>query len=190
MHVRSIVLVMIAACGYPSLDSTRGGPDGGNGCRGPASYAGVTVSNQSGDYYPSTSMESGEVDYRGALDARDVLAFWLFDGAPPFSGSFHTGMFDLSGQSDLATCGTCVLIAADCNNCDLSSGQGVGSWYVANAGTLSLTAFTQNNIGGMLANATLVHVNIDFTNGTTTAAGDGCTTHVTSVSVSAALSQH
>ncbi len=195
MHARTIVLVMVAACGYPPLDSMGsgggggGGPDGGNGgsvCQAPASYGAATVSQQSGDLFAS----DGEADYQGALNANDVLAVWLFDADPPFSGTFMPGAFDLSGQTDLGSCGTCVLIAAHCNSCDLSNGQGVGSWYIANAGTLQLTTFTPNTIAGTLANATLVHVAIDFTTGAATPAGDGCTAHVASVAFSTPLTQH
>jgi hypothetical protein len=197
MHTRSIVFVMVAACSYRPLDSTDGGggggPDGGSGsnrCQAPSSYGAATVSQESGAYFPSSSTAPDEVGYAGAIAAKDVLTLWLLDGEPPFASGFEPGMFDLSGQNALTSCGTCVLIAADCNNCNVSNGQGVGSWYIANAGTLTLTTFTTSNIAGKLANATLTHVDIDFTNGATTAAGDGCTTHVTSVSFSAALAQH
>ena len=201
MHARSIVLVMVASCSYPPLDSMNGngGPDGGNGgadggnggsgCQAPTSYGAATVSPQSGVYFAASSTGSAEVDYKGGLNATDLLTFWLFDGDPPFATGFNTGTFELSGQADLMSCGSCVLIAAHCSNCNLSNGQGVGSWYIANAGTLTLTTFSSTNIVGNLANATLVHVDINFTNGATTAAGDGCTTHVTSVSFSAALAQ-
>jgi len=195
MHARTIVLVMVAACGYAPLDSTgdNSGPDGGTGgtgCQAPTSYGAATVTQQSGDYFPGDATYASAVVYQGALNATNKLSLWLFDGDPPFSGSFKTGTFQLSGQTNLMTCGSCVIIAAGCNNCDVMSGQGVGSWYIANAGTLTLTNFTPTNIAGTIANATLVHVNISSTDGATTPAGDGCTTQLTSASFSAALAQN
>lgn len=191
MQARSIVVVMVAACSYPPLDSMNGGPDGGSGgCQAPTSYGAATVSQQSGEFFPGNATDPGEADYQGALGATDVLTVWLFDADPPFSGTFKPGTFDLSSQNDLTSCGTCVLIAAHCNSCNLSTGQGVGSWYIANAGTLMLTTFTTTNLAGSLANAKLVHVDINFTTGATTVASDHCTTQVTSVSFSAALTQH
>jgi hypothetical protein len=193
MVMRALALAVIAACGYPPLDNgTDGntGGDGSSGCQAAASYGPETPSDQSGDFFPGNSTQPDEVDYAGQLNATDVLSIGLLDDQPPFTSGFTTGTFNLSGQTDFMTCGTCVLIAAHCNNCDLSTGTGVGSWYMATGGSLNLTTFTQTSLSGTLTNASLMHVTINFSNGATSPASDGCSTHIASATFSVALTQH
>lgn len=188
MRSLSIVLVVMAACGYPPLDPA-GSTDAGSGsgshdCQAPTSYGAATVSQQDGVIFTTAPVE---VDYQGNLNATDLLAVWLFDGIPPFATGIKTGTFDLAGQGLPAACGSCVLVATHCNGCDLFSGAGVGSYYLASAGALNLSTFSGSQVGGTLTNATLIHVDIDWTNEKITPDADGCTTHVSSVSFSAPL---
>ncbi len=205
MRALVAIAMFVAACGYPPLDSSggdagaghdvnpthdgKGSIDAADLCQAPASYGAATATDQSGDYFPGNQNNPDELDYAGSITATDVLAISLFDGTPPFPDTLTTGTFNLAGETDFSNCGTCVLVAAQCNNCDLSTGAGVGSWYMASAGSLKLTSLTPT-IAGSLTGATLIHVAIDFSNGNTTVSGDGCTTKITSVSFSSPVTQH
>jgi hypothetical protein len=196
--MRALAFVVVAACGYPPLDSGNPdahgtdshNPDGSSGCQAAASYGPITPSNPSGDYFPANARDPDEVDYAGALNATDVLSLSFFDDQPPFQSGFKTGTFDLAGETEFKSCGTCVLIAAHCSNCDLTTGAGVGSWYMAMGGTLKLTTLTTTSVAGTLTDATLMHVAINFTTGDTTPASDACTTQIAAATFSATLTQH
>ncbi len=203
MRALITIAMFTAACGYPPLDSgdasvghdansthdSKAPPDAAGLCQAPSSYGSPTATDQSGDYYPGDANNPDELDYAGDINATDVLAISLFDGTPPFPDNFTTGTFNLAGQTDFSNCGTCVLVAAQCDNCDLSTGAGVGSWYMASAGSLKITSLTPT-IAGSLTGATLIHVALDFSNGDTTVSSDGCTTQITSVSFSSPVTEH
>ena len=186
--MRALVgLLVLASCGYPALEHTDAGKDGAGGhCDALASY-GTALTGQE-----AVSMMSGDAyGYDGQLTTDmppDVLDIELFAGHGVFPGAIQPKAIPISGaELDYATCGGCVLIAANCLNCDLSTGAGVGSFYMATSGTLTITALSP--LTGSLSNVMFTHVTID-NQGTSptyhvTPVGDGCVSKIATISFSA-----
>lgn len=88
-----------------------------------------------------------------ATEPEDYLYFELYAQYGAFAGGdITTGTFPLA-EDDAAysSCGACVMVGADVTD------GGVGNWYFASAGTLTLTSVT-GRLSGSLSNVTLKRV--------------------------------
>lgn len=120
------------------------------------------------------------VAWLGALQAgpmSDVLDIQLLEGHGVFaSGPPRTGMFALNGaESQLATCGTCVVLQVSAPR----------QYLVVQSGTLTIAELGPTGSGrfvGSLTNATLARVTIDPVTNESRLLHDGCRTSITSAS--------
>ena len=217
----AIAMVLISACGYPPLDHTNvdanthgdgqsdkdasphdapihDGPTDapGNGCPAPASFAGGATTNNSADHFPMTANFNERYFFAGTLDP--ALDHWLLldleDTAGVFTNGIRTGTFNITGaELNFDSCGACVVVAANCNGCNVFDGTGGGDYYMATAGTLKITTLSPN-LTGTLTNMTFAHVTIDNTGANptfhSTALADGCMTQVASRTFSQHTTNH
>jgi hypothetical protein len=97
----------------------------------------------------------------------------------------------LSGaESDVTTCGACVVVAGNCNGCNPYSNTGTGTYYVAVGGTLAVTSIS-GTMTGTLSNAILQHITISGSQTISqSVAADGCKIAVPTVSLSSGITNH
>lgn len=117
--------------------------------------------------------------YNGDLNANpDVLSLELYTGFGIFTNGIKTGTFNLTGQElNYATCGLCVLVY-------VNASSSAPDPYMATGGTVTITSL-QPTLTGTLSNVTFTHVTIDQNSFQSTPVGDGCSSSIASVSISA-----
>jgi len=209
--MRALVLCALTACGYPALDKGNTDANTGDGhmtdgrekdgtvgpqCDAPTMYGTPTAASQSGDYYPGTGSNPDELAYGADIATSDAVFIMVFSDDPKFGGGGISApvTIPISGaELNFDSCGGCVVIGAKCNNCNPENSSGTGTWYMATAGTLSLTQVNPH-IKGTLTNVTFEHVTIanSGSNPTyhSTPVGDGCITKITSMAFDAAVTNH
>jgi hypothetical protein len=143
-----------------------------------------TLSSQSANYDATYDVTT----YDGALNADaapDYLDIELYNGVGVFaSGGVVPGTYQLTGaELDYATCGACVLLFG---NVDTTGGT-ITQYYMAQGGTLKLTATTGANLTGTLTNMTFASVTIDPDTFESTPDGNACTSSITSAAFTAPL---
>lgn len=99
-------------------------------------------------------------------DDRDVVVLELYEGKGAFSGPPAVGTYPLTGaELNYATCGVCVLLAAD-----YADG---GPSYFATGGSVTLSS-VNGQLTGILDDVTFGHVTIDEVTHVSTPVDDGC----------------
>ena len=194
--------VVIAACGYPPLDSGSGADgnrpitgdgrqnSGLNPCGTPTSYGTPSLTSQTGMYF-TASGEPDTVAYDGQMSLGSPADFLLLGfvgiSGGPYGHGFTTATIPLTGnQLSFSTCDACVSVVSHCTNCSniaIDPSQIDGVQYFATGGTIALTSIDAgvHNITGTLSNVTLAHVTFNA-NGDAIPVNDGCTTSITSAS--------
>lgn len=175
-----------------NVDATADADDGGNADADDGSADADDGSAEGGGADASTDAGGGPIggpmdfyQYTGDLNADpDVLDVEIYAGFGVFTNGIKTGTFNLTGaELDYATCGLCVLVLTD------TSGGSATDTYMATGGTVTIDTISPTTISGSLSNVTFTHVTIDANTFESTPVGDGCNSSISSLSISAAVTQ-
>lgn len=168
--ILSLLSLPVLACGAV-VDSDPGGGDSSGDCSLAAEYpagdlAGATASRDTAGGYYALS---------GALHHPTQpaeLRIELYPDTGVFAGAVEPGEYELAGaETDLASCGACVLVFDDSGGSDAA--------YMAVNGTLILDQVSPV-LSGSVEDVTLLHVHVDE-QGAQTEHEDGCDTYLETV---------
>ena len=204
--VPSIIVAQLVACGGGSHanidshitlhDSPNGSADAADLCTATASYGAATLGGSAVSQYAGSGSSQATGFFEFYLDSLntgatpDYLEVDLYSGYGAFTGVVKPGSYTLgnaaTGDNVNSTCGVCVIIDTDVN----TSTGAVTDFYFANAGTLTLTADNETSFAGTLSNAMFTHVTAGSDSmgnpiAGDTAAADGCTSSITSATMTA-----
>ncbi len=190
MHYAASAFVFVVACSYTRpadvvddgghvVDMGSGSGSGSGSCTAKPAYGSVTFATGESSAFNVAAVGSTPhyTYWQGDLhDSSNIGSIQLTAGLDPFTGDPFTGTFALGADLNFKTCGVCVAVVTSG-----ASPSGFISYYIATAGTLSVTAVPPASGSGQLtvdlSGATFVHV--VTTNGEpTTTLDPSCTTSI------------
>jgi hypothetical protein len=160
------------------------GPGGQDGPAGTCTKSGFTPAEQTAEVSTDGMQYQALSSTTAPADLLWINFYYGYGDPPPLTGPGTFTLGETPDEQNWATCGTCVLLLANCDDqgaCD--------KYFFAESGTLTVTDFqTGGNFAGTLTNARLVEVTIDTTTYDSTPVPGGDTWCLSSYAFDAALS--